>query len=64
MNETDKTPVYQPPTGIPIADPDDAKPMVRMINKMLRPKLKMPRGKGIQSDQTVHVKHGKKVKYY
>ena len=63
---TDKTPVYQPP-GIPRMNPDDQKGIVRMINKMLKPKFKMPRGKGIQSDQSVHVKHkGKKqtVKYY
>ena len=63
MTETDNTPQYPPPTGIPLASTDDAKPMVRMINKMLRPKLKMPRGKGLQSDQQVHVKH-KKVKFY
>ena len=71
IDNPDQTPVYQPPesqpnpTGVPYADPKDAKGMVRMINKMLKPKFKMPRGKGIQSDQSVHVKHGKnKVKYY
>lgn len=64
MSETDNFPQYQPP-GIPVANSDDAKPIVRMLNKMLKPKFKMPRGRGIQSDQTVHVKHGKnKVKYY
>lgn len=60
----DCTPVYQPP-GIPHLDPKDAKGLMRMLNKGLKPKLKMPRGRGIQSDQSVHVKHGKgKVKYY
>jgi hypothetical protein len=63
MNETtDKTPTYQPPAP-PLATSDQAKPIVRMLNKMLRPKFKMPRGKGVQSDQQVHVKH-KKVRFY
>lgn len=61
MNENpDKTPLYQPPH---IATSDEAKPIVRMLNKMLKPKFKMPRGKGVQSDQNVHVKH-KKVRFY
>jgi len=64
--ETDRTPQYQPP-GIPAMNPRDQKGLVQMINKMLKPKFKMPRGKGVQSDQNVHVKHkGKKekVKFY
>lgn len=61
--DTDRTPVYQPP-GIPLATTDDAKPMVRMINKMLRPKFKMGRTKGIQSNQNVKIGHKKKVTYW
>lgn len=65
MSESDNFPQYQPPQGIPHADPDDQKPIVRMINKMLKPKLKAPRGRGVQSDQSVHVKHkGKKTIFY
>lgn len=65
MSQSDNFPVYQPPQppGMPVADSDQAKPMVRAINKLLKPKLKMPKGRGVQSDQSVHVKH-KKVKFY
>jgi hypothetical protein len=65
-DETDRTPHYQPP-GIPNITPGDEKGMVRLINKMLKPKFKLPKGRGVQADQSVHVKHkGKesKVKYY
>jgi len=60
--ETDNFPVYQPP-GIPHIDPKDQKGLVKMINKALKPKLRTPKIKGLQSDQSVHVKH-KKVKFY
>jgi hypothetical protein len=64
-DDTDQTPVYQPP-GVPVADHKQASPLTKMVNRLLKPKMKlrMPRGKGLQSDQSVHVKHGKKVRYY
>lgn len=58
----DKTPQYQPP-GLTYVDSKDAKGMVRMINKMLGPKLRLPR-KGLQSNQNVKIGHKHKVKYY
>ncbi len=62
MSQGDNFPQYQPPQT-PAATTDQAKPIVRMINKLMQPKLKNPRGKGVQSDQNVHIKH-KKVKFY
>jgi len=56
-------PSYPKPLGVPTTDHKTAAPMVKMLNKMLTPKLKAPRGKGIQSDQSVHVKHGKTKKH-
>jgi hypothetical protein len=44
-------------------NPKDQRGMMRMLNKGLKPKLKAPRGKGVQSDQNVHIKH-RKVKFY
>ena len=64
MNEeTDKTPVYPPP-GPPVADHKQAAPLTKMVNRMLKPKMRMPKIKGLQSDQSVHVKHGKKKVTY
>jgi hypothetical protein len=62
IEETDKTPTYQPP-GLPVAEHKQASPLTKMVNRMLKPKMRLPRGKGIQSDQSVHMKH-KKVKFY
>lgn len=63
MTDTDEFPQYDPPSGVPVADHKQAGPLTKMVSRMLKPKFKLPRGKGIQSDQSVHVKH-KKVKYY
>jgi hypothetical protein len=59
-------PHYDPP-GPPILERKDAAPMIKMISKMARPKMRtrtMGRTKGLQSDQNVHVKHGKKKVVY
>ncbi len=58
-------PSYEPPKplGTPILDHKTSGPLTKMVSKMLAPKFKMPRGKGIQSDQNVHVKHGKHKKH-
>jgi len=47
------------PTGTPVTDHKTAGPLTKMVSKMLTPKLKMPRGKGIQSNQNVKIGHKK-----
>lgn len=60
-------PHYQPP-GTPVATKKEAGPLMKMMTRMLPKKIK-PRlmgrvhPKGLQSDQSVHVKH-KKVRFY
>lgn len=61
--EQPQFPSYPKPQGIPTADHKTGAPIVRMLNKMLKPNIKAPRGKGLQSDQNVHVKHGKHKKH-
>jgi hypothetical protein len=63
VNEQPQFPAYEPPKPAPILDHKTAGPLTKMVSKMLIPKLKMPRGKGVQSDQNVHVKHGKAKKH-
>lgn len=55
-------PSYTPPTpqGIPLADHKQSGVLAKRISKML-PKIKAPRG--IQSNQNVHIKHGKFKKH-
>ena len=56
-------PLYEPPKPPAILDHKTAGPLTKMVSKMLTPKLRAPRGKGLQSDQLVHVKHGKTKKH-
>lgn len=48
-----------------MADPSQAKPMIRLMNKALKAKLPrmFARGKTIESQAAVKIKH-KKVKYW
>ena len=53
----------QPPPGLPVANRDEAKPLIKMISKMLKPPQAPRRGK-IQAPQTVKIGHRKKTKFY
>ncbi len=69
MNDETPPPVfpnYQPPQGMQVADRKQAGPLVKSINKLMPKKMKprLTRGKRIQSDQTVHLKHAKKVTFW
>lgn len=48
-----------------MADPSQAKPIIRLMNKALKAKLPrmFSRGKTIESQSTIKIKH-KKVKYW
>ena len=60
-------PLYDPPQGMQVADRKQAAPLMKSISRMLPKKLKprlVGKGKRIQSDQQVHVKHAKKVTFW
>ena len=62
-DEYQALPQYQPPQpqGVRMATADEQKPMMKMIGKMLAPKIsKMPRMKGKISPQSIKVGHKKK----
>jgi hypothetical protein len=64
---TPQFPQYPAPEGPgpTVADRKQAGPLNKLIGKMLPKRaLPRPRGKRIQSDQNVHIKHAKKIKYY
>lgn len=58
-------PQYQPPTGVRMATAEEQKPLMKMLGKMLAPKLaKGLKMRGKISSQNVKVKHQKKVTYW
>lgn len=57
-------PQYNPPMGTRMATPEEQKPLIKMLGKMIAPKMKSPRLKGKISSQTIKVKHQKKVTYW
>jgi hypothetical protein len=52
-------PQYQPPPGLQTASRKDAGHLTKIIGKMLSPKIRAPRVKGIQAPQSVKFSHGK-----
>lgn len=60
--ENPQFPNYQNSPGIPVASRDQAKPLQKMVSRMFKPKVKVPK-KGLQSNQNVRINH-KKVKFY
>jgi len=68
MDEPIQFPHYDPPEpanpqGTPVADRKQQGPLVKLMTRMMPKKIKprlLGKMKGIQSDQNVHVKHGKR----
>ena len=59
-------PNYQPPQGLPVAHPKQAAVLMKQVSRMFKPKLKAPsrrKGKGLKSDQDVHITQ-KRVAYW
>lgn len=54
-------PNYSPPKGLARATPEQAKPLMKMLGRMMAKRLKLPHGK--VSSQSVTIKH-KKCKYW
>lgn len=69
MNEEHPRPEYTGLTQYPpttrVATADEQKPLMKMLGKMLAPKVKarMPK-KGLIHSQSVPIKHKKKVTYW
>ncbi len=52
-------PHYPNPSGLQTATRKDAGPLTKILGKMLTPKMRAPRGRGIQAPQSVKFSHGK-----
>lgn len=55
-------PHYPPAGTTPVVDRSRAKPLLKMISRMIKPRMRM-KGKGKVSDSDVHIKE-KKIKYW
>lgn len=66
--QQEEKPLQFPNYGTPVATKKDAGPLIKMMTRMMPKRVKprlMGKAKGLQSDQNVHVKHGKrKTKFY